>query len=580
MNLALNRFRKLLTYYKPYYRILITDLVCALIVSVISLIIPLGLRQIIKLLESQSSDVLTQIYTIGAGLLILIATHTVCNMYIAYKGHMMGAMMESDMRSELFDHYQKLSFRFYDNQKTGQLMSRMTNDVFSMTELFHHGPEDIIISLIKFVGGFVILININVELTLIVFLFLPIMAAFSFYTNRRMNRALRKSQDRIGDINERLEDSLGGIRVIKSFTNEQVEKEKFAHENNRFLESRREGYMSETIFYEGMVAFNHLLTVAVIIFGAISIVRASLDLADLLTFFMCIAILIEPIQHLINFARLYHEGITGFDRFMEILETKPDIQDADQAVELTNVKGRIQFDDVSFYYKKENGYVLNNINLDIQAGEYVALVGPSGAGKTTLCSLIPRFYDVVEGRIRIDGVDIKDIKMRSLREQIGIVQQDVYLFAGTVADNIRYGRLDASMEEIIEAAKLANAHEFIMSLPNGYDTDIGQRGVKLSGGQKQRLSIARAFLKNPPILIFDEATSALDHESEQAIQQSMEKLIRNRTTIVIAHRLSTIRNAQRIIVLAEKSIAEEGKHEELLKLNGTYARLYHMQAKI
>jgi ATP-binding cassette subfamily B protein len=485
------------------------------------------------------------------------------------------------MRCVLFEHYQKLSFSFYDEQKIGQLMTRITNDSFVLSELYHHGPEDIAISFFNFVGAFIILININVQLTLIVFLFFPIMAAYAFYFNKRMKIALRKSKDRIGDINAQVEDTLSGIRVVKSFTNEEIEKRKFTYENNRFVHSRRDGYKSEGYFSAGLIAFTQLMAIAAIIFGGARIVvGASLDLADLVTFLLCIGILIEPINRFSNFTRLYQEGITGFDRFMEVLEVEPDIQDSADAMELTHVQGNVEFKDVSFKYKEGYDYVLKNVSLNIKAGEYIALVGSSGVGKTTLCSLIPRFYEVNDGKILLDGRNIRDISLRSLRRNIGVVQQDVYLFSGTVADNIRYGKLDASREEIMEAAKKANAHEFIMQLPDGYDTDIGQRGVKLSGGQKQRLSIARVFLKNPPIIIFDEATSALDNESEKAVQDSLEELTDNRTTLVIAHRLSTIRNAQRIVVLTDNGIDEQGTHEELIALDGTYANLYNMQLKI
>jgi ATP-binding cassette subfamily B protein len=433
---------------------------------------------------------------------------------------------------------------------------------------------------LKFAGTFVILFNLNVNLTLIIFLFMPIMVVYALYFNRRLNAALRESKERIGDINAQVEDTLSGIRVVKSFTNEEIEKKKFAYENRRFVDSRRDGYRSEAYFYEGMVVFTQLLTIAVIIFGGAAIVNASLDLADLLTYLLFVAVLIDPIQKFANLARLYQEGSTGFNRFMEIMEIEPDIQDSADAIELAHVQGHVEFKNVSFKYKEGYDYVLKNICLNIKAGEYVALVGASGGGKTTLCSLIPRFYEVTEGKIVLDGQDIRDIRLSSLRRNIGVVHQDVYLFAGTVLDNIRYGNLEASQAEIIEAAKKANAHEFIMKLPEGYDTDIGQRGVKLSGGQKQRLSIARVFLKNPPVIIFDEATSALDNESEKAIQDSLEKLTNNRTTLVIAHRLSTVRNAQRIVVLTDNGIDEQGTHEELIAWNGAYASLYNMQLRI
>ena len=578
--------KKFLSYYKPYLGLLFADMACAFVVSATTLLLPLCVSYITKnvlegnVFAANTPNALNQIYGMGAVMLGLIVVHTICNMFVAYQGHMMGAMMERDMRSELFEHYQKLSFRFYDEQKTGQLMTRITNDSFDLSELFHHGPEDIVISLLNFVGAFTILFTINVKLALIIFLFLPIMTVYAIHFNKKMKIALRRSNDRIGDINAQVEDTLSGIRVVKSFTNEEIETRKFGYENNRFLDSRRDGYRSETYFYEGLIGFTQLMTVAVIVFGGASIVNVSLDLPDLLTFLLCVGILIEPIRRFGNFTRLYQEGIAGFERFMEVLDVEPDIQDAANAFELTHVRGNVEFKDVSFKYKDDHDYVLKNISLKINVGEYIALVGSSGVGKTTLCSLIPRFYEINEGKILLDGRNIRDVTLRSLRRNIGIVQQDVYLFAGTVSDNICYGKLDACKEEIVEAAKKANAHDFIMELPDGYETDIGQRGVKLSGGQKQRLSIARVFLKDPPVIIFDEATSALDNESEKAVQDSLEKLTHNRTTLVIAHRLSTIRNAQRIVVLTDNGIDEQGTHEELIAMDRTYANLYNMQLKI
>jgi ATP-binding cassette, subfamily B, bacterial len=568
------RARKFLSYYRPYIGLLAADVTCAFIVSAITLILPLCARYITgTLLANPTPDALTQIYGMGGLMLVLLIVHTACNMFVAYQGHMMGAFMESDMRSELFDHYQKLSFRFYDEQKTGQLMSRLTHDLFAVSELFHHAPEELLIALLKFVGTFAILFTMDFNLTLILFLFMPVMTVYALYFNRRMNIALMRSRERIADVNAQVEDTLAGIRVVKSFTNEAIEQRKFERENRRFVESRRDGHRSETYFYEGTMMFTQLMTTVVIVFGGIAILNGSLHLADLLTYLLFVAILIDPIQKFANLARLYQEGITGFTRFMEMLEIEPDIQDAPDAIDIANVKGSITFNNVSFRYREGHDDILKNISLEIKAGEYVALVGSSGVGKTTLCSLIPRFYEISRGEILLDGVNIRNIRLRSLRQQIGIVQQDVYLFAGTVAENIRYGKPDATHEEIIEAAKKANAHDFIMALPDGYDTDIGQRGVKLSGGQKQRLSIARVFLKNPPILIFDEATSSLDNESERAVQESLEKLARNRTTLVIAHRLSTIRNAQRIIVLTDNGVEEQGTHEALVAHNGTYASL-------
>ncbi|MBA3721131.1 MAG: ABC transporter ATP-binding protein [Parachlamydiaceae bacterium] len=576
-----SRTKKFFSYYRPYLGLFCTDMACAVVVSAITLALPLCIRYITKnLLEPGVPEALNQIYMMGAIMLGLVALYTACHAFIDYKGHMMGALMEADMRNELFNHYQKLSFNFYDEHRTGQLMTRISNDSFDLSELYHHGPEDIVISLLNFIGAFIILISINVKLTIIVLLFMPIMAIYAFYFSNKMREALRKSKDRIGDINSQVEDTLSGIRVVKSFTNEEIEKKKFDYENKRFVESRKNGYKSEAYFYEGLIMFTQLMTIAVVIFGGVSIIKGSLDLADLLTFLLYIGILIEPIQRLGNFTRLYQEGITGFERFMEVLEVEPDIKDSANAIDLKNVEGNIELKNVSFKYKEGYDHVLKNISLNIKVGEYVALVGPSGVGKTTLCSLIPRFYEVSEGEILLDGKNISCVTLNSLRKNIGIVQQDVYLFAGTVSDNIRYGKLEATQDEIIVAAKKANAHDFIMNLPNGYATDIGQRGVKLSGGQKQRLSIARVFLKDPSIIIFDEATSSLDNESEKAVQDSLEKLIVDRTTIVIAHRLSTVRNAQRIIVLTENGIDEQGTHEELIELNGIYANLYKMQLKI
>lgn len=575
------RSKKFLSYYQPYWRLFAADMVCALLVSVTTLLIPLCVSYITKtVLAGDAPNILRQIYSMGLLMLALIALHTIGNMFVSYQGHNMGAMMERDMRDELFAHVQKLSFGFYDEQKVGQLMTRISNDTFDLAELFHHGPEDIVISSLNFMGAFTILIFINAKLALLIFLFLPIMALYAFHFNKQMKVALRKSRDRIGDINMQVEDSLAGIRVVKSFTNEALEIEKFKQENGRFLQSRKESNRGETFFYEGLIAFTQLMTVGVIVFGGISIVNNTLDLPDLITFLLCVGILIEPIRRYGNFTRLYQEGIAGFERFMELLEVQPDIQNKENATTLAAVAGNITFKNVSFKYKDEHDFVIKHLSLDIRVGEYIALVGPSGIGKTTLCSLIPRFYEINEGEILLDGKNIKEIQLTELRQNIGIVQQEVYLFAGTAADNIRYGNPQATHEEIVTAAKKANAHDFITALPDGYDTDIGQRGVKLSGGQKQRLSIARVFLKNPPILIFDEATSALDNESERAIQASLETLAHNRTTIVIAHRLSTVQNADRIVVLTACGIAEQGTHDQLMALAGPYANLYNVQLSI
>jgi ATP-binding cassette subfamily B protein len=567
--------KKFLSYYKPYLKLFYTDMGCACGAALITLALPLCIRSI-----AQPGTPSSKVYAVGALMLGLVALWTLCHTFIDYQGHTMGARMEGDMRCELFEHYQKLSFNFYDDHRTGQLMTRISNDSFDLAELYHHGPEDLVISSLSFIGASVILLNINLHLGLIVIGFIPLMGVYGWWFSKKMRKALRKSHDRIGDINAQVEDSLSGIRVVQSFTNEEIETRKFAHENQRFVESRKVGYKSEAYFYDGLLTLNQLMTIALVVFGGVAIAKGSLDLADLLTFILYIGIIIEPIQKLGNFARLYQEGMAGFERFMEVLEVEPDIKDAAHALELAQPFGHIEFRNVSFKYKEGYNDVLKNLSLTIHAGEYVALVGVSGIGKTTLCSLIPRFYEVNHGMILVDGHNIQEVTLRSLRGAIGIVQQDVYLFAGTVLENIRYGKPHATQEEIVRAAHQANAHDFIMALPHGYATHIGQRGIKLSGGQKQRLSIARVFLKDPPILIFDEATSSLDNESERAIQNALEKLVQDRTTLVIAHRLSTVKNAQRIIVLTESGIGEQGSHEELIALKGTYANLYNMQLRI
>lgn len=570
--------KKFLSYYRPYLGLFIGDMFFALLASVISLIYPMIVRYITNdiLLNhdiSESAPIIIKLLFLMLG---LAAVEFASTFFTSYKGHVMGAKIEYDMRNEIFEHFQKLSFKFYDEQKTGQLMSRITNDLFDVTELCHHGPEDIIISTIKFVGAFIILVRINLPLTLLVFAFLPVMFVFAVFMRGRMQRAFRKNRERIADINAQIEDNLSGIRVVKSFANESVEMSKFREGNSRFVDSKKNSYWNMATFHSGLTLFTALINIAVIAGGGLFIANNIINVGDLLTFLLYINLLIDPVKKLINFTEQFQNGMSGFGRFYEILEIEPDIVDKPDALELKDVKGEIEFKNVSFKYNDESGDVFRNINLKVEAGEYIALVGSSGVGKTTMCSLIPRFYEVSEGVITIDGIDIKDIKLKSLRKNIGIVQQDVYLFAGTVMDNIRYGRADATDEEVIQAAKNANAHDFIMELPNGYYTDIGQRGVKLSGGQKQRISIARVFLKDPPILIFDEATSSLDNESEKVVQDSLEKLAINRTTLVIAHRLSTIRNAKRIIVLTEEGIRETGTHEELLALNGIYAGLYKL----
>ena len=562
-------------YYKPYKGLFFSDMFFAVLGAGVTLTIPLIVRYItanvITLPGNQAMDIIVKL---GILMVALVAVECFCNFYIAYFGHIMGAKIEHDMRNEIFSHYQKLSFAFYDNQKIGQLLSRVTSDLFDISELLHHGPEDVVISIIKFVGSFVILCRINLTLTLITFAFLPVIILYAVYFNKRMKRAFKANRARIADINSQIEDSLSGIRAVKSFSNEEIEMKKFRAGNEQFVESKRRSYWYMGWYHSGLGALTTLVTIVVLVAGACLITGRGMDVSDLVTFLLYINNFTEPIKKLINFTEQFQNGYSGYERFLEILAIEPDIKDAPDAVSVSDVKGDIQFDNVSFRYEENQDTVLSHIDLHVNAGDYLAIVGSSGGGKTTLCSLIPRFYDVDSGRILLDGTDIRKIKLEDLRKQIGIVQQDVYLFAENVMENIRYGRPDATDEEVIRAAKLANAHEFIEQLPDGYLTDIGQRGVKLSGGQKQRLSIARVFLKNPAILIFDEATSALDNESEKIVQQSMEALAKGRTTFVIAHRLSTIRNAQKILVLTSKGIEEQGTHEELLKKNGIYAKLY------
>lgn len=570
-----NNLKKMAGYYKPYMGTFVLDMFFAFLASLISLVIPLVVRYITtNVTDMDTSFAVKQITIICGILVILVLIQFAANYFITNIGHVMGAKMEYDMRAEIFDHYQKLSFSFYDDQKVGQLMSRITSDLFEITELLHHGPENLAISSIKIIGAFIILSSISGYLTLAAFILLPFMFAYAYFMNKRMRKAFRENRVQIAEVNSRIEDNLAGIRVVKSFANEDIEKKKFKIGNDGFLKAKKESYFYMGFYHSGMTAFTMLINVVVIFIGGIFMAKGTVSAADFVTFLLYINVFTDPIRTLVDFAEQFQNGYSGFERFAEILAIEPDIKDSETAVPLENVRGDIKFDDVSFKYKDTAHRVLRHINLDVKAGSYVALVGSSGGGKTTLCSLIPRFYDVTKGSISIDGRDIREVTLSSLRQNIGIVQQDVYLFAGTVYENISYGKPDASREEIIEAAKLANAHDFIMELPNGYDTDIGQRGIKLSGGQKQRLSIARVFLKNPPILIFDEATSALDNESENIVKESLERLAHNRTTFVIAHRLSTIRNAERILVLTEKGIEESGTHDELMAKQGIYSQFY------
>ena len=573
-----NKWKKFARYYKPYLGSFAADMFFAILGAAVTLIIPMVVRYITGTVIYEEPDkAMKDIAVLAVVMIALVAVEFVCNYFIATVGHNMGAKMETDMRTEIFDHYQKLSFSFFDNQKVGQLMSRVTNDLFDISELFHHGPEDVVISLIKFIGTMVILLNIHSGLALCAAASLPFMLVFAYVYNGKLKRAFKRNRDRIADINAQLEDSLSGVRVVKSFGNEDAEMGKFQSGNNAFLESKKSAYKIMGIYNSGMGVFTTLVTIVVVVAGAVFLTNKTLEVADLVTFMLYINNFTDPIKRLVSFTEQFQNGASGYERFLEIMNVEPDIVDDKHAVDVGTLQGDISFKNVMFHYVDTDTNVLSNLTLDIKAGEYVALVGSSGAGKTTMCSLIPRFYDVTSGEIDIDGMDIRKMTQKSLRRNIGIVQQDVYLFAGTVKDNIRYGKPDATDEEIIAAAKNANAHEFIMQLPDGYNTDIGQRGVKLSGGQKQRLSLARVFLKNPPILIFDEATSAHDNESEKIVQDSLEHLAKNRTTLVIAHRLSTIRNAKRILVLTEDGIAEEGTHDELMAKNGVYANFYHIQ---
>ncbi len=570
--------RRLAAYYKPYQRVFWTDMFFAFVSAAAALVIPLVVRYVtstITVMEVREAQ--SMILKLGILMLILVLVQWYSNYYIFNYGHVMGAKIEYDMRAEIFDHYQKMSFSFYDEQKVGQLMSRVTSDLFDITELLHHGPENIAISFIKIIGAFLILMSINRYLVIAAFALIPFMLIFAYVYNKKMKRAYRRNREKIAEINSQMEDNLSGIRVVKSFANEELENEKFKSGNDGFLAAKKNSYHYMGHYHSGLTAFTTLIHVMVIFFGGFMVTKGIVNVTDMVTFLLYINVFTDPVRTLIDFTEQFQNGYSGYERFIQMMDIMPDIQDAEDAQKLEQVKGNICFEDVCFRYSKENDAVLQHINLNVSAGKYVALVGPSGIGKSTLCSLIPRFYEVTGGRITVDGKDIRKLQLKSLRDNIGMVQQDVYLFAGSVYDNIAYGKPGASREEVIEAAQNANAHAFIMELPQGYDTDIGQRGIKLSGGQKQRLSIARVFLKNPPILIFDEATSALDNESEKVVQESLEKLAANRTTFVIAHRLTTIRNAEQILVLTEQGIEERGTHDELMAKKGIYAGLYQMR---
>lgn len=576
----LENLKKLVSYYKPYKKVFLADMFFAIMASFIALLIPLVVRYVTaKVIYMPAEQVVKTMIIIAIVVGILILFQCYCNYYIANYGHVMGAKIEYDMRAEIFGHFQKLSFSFYDDEKVGQLMSRITSDLFDITELLHHGPENVTISVIKIIGALAILLSINVRLALIAFLLVPFMLVYAYFFNKKMKQVFRVNRIKIAEINAQIEDNLSGIRVVKSFANEDLENKKFKVGNDAFLEAKKNNYKYMGGYNSGLTAFTTMINLLVIVSGGLMITKNMISVTDLVTFLLYINIFTDPIKTLIDFTEQFQNGYSGYERFLQILSIEPEIKDSENAVSISNVKGDIKLEDVSFKYNDSSHRVLKHINLEVKAGSYVALVGSSGAGKTTLCNLIPRFYEATSGKITIDGKDIKDIKLKDLRDNIGIVQQDVYLFVGTVYDNIRYGRPDATREEVIAAAKEANAYDFIMSLPNGFETDIGQRGIKLSGGQKQRISIARVFLKNPPILIFDEATSALDNESEKIVQESMEKLAKNRTTMVIAHRLSTIRNAEKILVLTDKGIEEQGTHKELMDKHGIYYDLYNVIEK-
>lgn len=573
----LKTLKKFIKYYKPYGFLFFADMFCALVVSAIDLSFPLILSYLSKNFFTEDKGIIIHtIGFIGIGLVAMYVIKYLCQYFIASWGHIMGARMENNMRRDLFYHLEKLSFSYYDEHNTGHMMSKLVSDLFDISELAHHGPENIFISAIKIIGSFIILLYINVSMTLILLCVTVIMIIFSSRLNKKMHAVFLDNRRKIAEVNSTVQDSLSGIRVVKSFANENLEREKFDSSNNEYLNSRVQSYKIMGKFIAGNTFFEGMLYVAIIVSGAVFITNGTLKISDLAVYALYINIFINPIDILINFAEQFQKGYAGFKRFLEVVETEPEIVDKKGASLLTDVKGNIEYKNVSFSYNEKNN-VLDNININIEAGKNVALVGPSGGGKTTLCSLLPRFYDVTSGAITIDGKDIRDVTLESLRNSIGIVQQDVYMFAGSIKENIKYGKPDATDEEIIEAAKEANIHDFIMTLQYGYDTYVGERGVKLSGGQKQRLSIARVFLKNPPVLILDEATSALDNESERFIQKSLEKLAKNRTTIVIAHRLSTIRNSDEIIVITDEGIQERGNHKELLEKGGIYSYYYNMQ---
>ena len=573
----MHTIRKFIDYYAPYKAVFFIDLICAAFISIVDLAYPQILRTMTNTLFTRDSTaILSTLPWIAIGLLAMYIVQSLCKYYVSYQGHMMGANMERDMRQQLFDHYEKLSFSYYSQNNSGQMMSKLVSDLFDIAEFAHHGPENLFISVVKIIGSFIFLFLINWRLALPLVVLVLCMFIFSFRQNQRMQETFMENRRKIGDVNSSLQDTLAGIRVVQSFANEDIEREKFRKSNHAFLISKRNNYscmgnfMGWNLFFQGMM---YLVT---LVFGGWLIAHDLMNVTDLAMYALYIGIFISPIQILVELIEMMQKGLAGFRRFLDVMETEPEIVDAPDAKPLTDVKGRVCYEDVSFHYSDDDTPVLSHVSFEIPAGKSIALVGPSGSGKTTICSLLPRFYDVTGGRITIDGRDVRTMTLKSLRTQIGMVQQDVYLFSGTIRENIAYGKPGATMEEIIEAARRANIHDFIEELPDGYDTFVGERGARLSGGQKQRISIARVFLKNPPILVLDEATSALDNESERWIQQSLEELSEGRTTITIAHRLSTIRNADEIIVITEDGIAERGTHESLLQQNGIYAHYYNM----